>query len=169
MSKNKITIQEEEIAPTQERRFRHSVKIHSDLFKASIEDAKKNMAWSEGDVKLESVPHVHFFRTYDSDGKQLKNTNSVAGHFHEVVVEFQKDGPPKVVSVSQAKRMVKRKIRGKFVQVAENLPEILEDEHTHTLEYIESNLVTARQANVNAAQFIGSEAIKTTPLPGVIG
>lgn len=169
MSKNKITIEEEEINPPQERRFRHSVKIHSDLFKASIEDAKKNMAWSEGDVKLENVPHVHFFRTYDSDGKQLKNTNAVAGHFHEVQVEFQKDGPPKVISVSPAKRLVKRKIRGKFVQVAENLPEILEDTHTHTLEYIESNLVSARQANVNAAQFIGGEAIKTSPMPGVIG
>lgn len=171
MSKNnKITIEQDEKPPqTEERRYRHSVKIQSDLFKASIEDAHKNLAWNEGDVKLEKVPHVHFFRTYDSDGKQLKTTNAVAGHFHEVTVEFQKEGPPKVTSVSQAKRMVKRKIKGKFVQVAELLPDFLEDTHTHDLEYIESNVVTARQGNVQAAQFIGAEAQKTQPIPGVHG
>lgn len=170
MSKHKsVSIEQEDLSNPAERRFRNSVKIHSDLFRASIEDANKNMAWSEGDVRLEKVPHVHFFRTFDSDGKQLKTTNAVAGHFHEVVVEFQKDGPPKVISVSPAKRMVKRKVKGKFVQVAEDLPEILEDNHTHKLEYIESNVVTARQGNAHAAQFIGAEAQKVQPIPGVIG
>lgn len=151
------------------RRYASQIMIESDLFKSSIENAHKNMAWSEGDVRLETVPHVHFFRTYDSDGKKMTATNAVAGHFHNVVVKEQENGPVQIVSVSPAMRMVRKKVKGKFVQVAEPLPEILEDHHTHSLEYVLSASVNQRVKNAMAAQFEGHQAMKIQKLDGVIG
>jgi len=167
--KTYVTEEPLEKAPETTRRYRSQMKIESDLFKASLAQAMKNISWSEGDIRLEAVPHVHFFRTFDSDGRQLHATNAVAGHFHMVKYEESDNGPVKIISVSPAMRMVKRKIKGKFVQVAEKLNEALEDEHTHDLEYIMSSTINARESNAFAAQFIGNEANKTKPIPGVIG
>lgn len=145
------------------------LQIASDLFRTSIEDTNKNVAWGE-DVQLEKVPHVHFFRTYDSDGKRLTATNSVAGHFHNVEVEFQKNGEPaKIIAVGPAMRMVRKRVKGKWTNAPETLPPVLEDNHTHELEYIVSHTVEARQANPAAAQLVGQESQKTAPIPGVMG
>ena len=170
MSKAKPEKDFEDSKPEQAvRRYRSQMTIESDLFRATLSSANKNISWSEGDVKLEPVPHVHFFRTYDSDGKLLSATNAVAGHFHQVKFKQVENGPVEILSVSPAMRMVKKKIKGKYVQVAEPLPEMLEDSHTHELEYVVSHTITARQSNAGAAQFIGSEANKTRPIPGVMG
>lgn len=151
-----------------QRSYIGSQKVDSDLFRLKLAKAQKNVAWGDV-VRLEDVPHTHFFRTYDSDGKKLTMCASVAGHFHTIEYEDSADGVAKIKSVSKAQHMVRRKIKGQWKNVVEFLPEHLEDEHTHEIEYLMSTEVDVRQANPNAIQMIGADAIKGQSIPGVAG
>lgn len=158
-----------------QRQFRREMAIDSDLFRFSLENTVKNVG-TKDDPNLQHVPHIHFFRTHDSDGKELLITNSVAGHFHEVTIEQDPNGGPvKIKHISGPKHFVMRKRNGKFRKVTEDLP-IFEsedpkfhDRHEHKAQYLESQTVQSRVKNADAAQFMGAEALKASPIPGVAG
>lgn len=154
------------MSKTVKRTYTQFSNIESDLFRLKIADAHKNVAWDDN-VRLEKVPHVHFFRTYDSDGRKLTQSASVGGHFHVIEYDDSKDSTAKIKSISGPMHMVKRKIKGQWKSVAEPLPASLDDNHTHEFEYIMSVKLEARQQNPAAVQLIAADAIKTQPIPGV--
>ena len=151
-----------------QRIFNNQLTFKTDLFKLEVADCHMNKSWVEGHAELEAVEHVHFFHTYDSDGRKMNRSNIVAGHFHEIEFEEMDDGKPvKIKSVSGPMREVKRKKGLKFIKVAEPVHSILEDTHTHKIKYRRSEEVTARQISAEAINIATSEAEKTAPVDGV--
>jgi len=166
----KIYVENQSPQPIQENRvYREQVVIETDVFKTTIGMMNKNIG-TDRSPRLEPTEHVHFFRTYDSDGKKYTKTNSVGGHYHLVELEEQEEGPVKILSVSGPMRDIKVKDRKKGL-VIQSAPihEDLEDTHTHDLVYLESQKIGARIKTAAAAQFVGQEAMKTAKIPGVIG
>jgi hypothetical protein len=145
--------------------------IESDLFKLNVANAMKNIAIQDsGQIELEKVEHIHFFRTVDSDGKKLIHCAPVAGHFHEIKYEEDKDGGPvKILSVSGPLRMGAQRVRGVMKTMPMPLNPDLEDNHTHEIEYLRSHKVESRSANAKALQMIGEEANKISNIPGIQG
>lgn len=154
---------------TEARQYKGSIKIESDLFKLLVEKTNKNMSFSEGSVELEAVEHIHFWRTYDSDGRKLKYSAPIAGHFHEIEYKEMPSGRVKIISCSGPLRMLTEKIKGKLVTHAVPLPDELEDKHTHDLKYLRSQTIAARETNSNAVNIMATEAQKTAPIAGIIG
>lgn len=166
-SESKVNIVSEPVEQHQ-RIYKQNIRIESDLFKLQTAKAKKNVSWSDGDIQLEEVEHVHFFHTYDSDGRRQDRSAPVGGHFHLVEFEEGKNGKPaKIKSISGPMKMAKVKEKGRWKQKPVPLSEELEDSHTHDIKYLKSDSVQAREHNVNAIQMVGEEAQKTAPIAGV--
>ena len=163
---------------TQDARiYINELQIKSDLFKLEVATCNLNKGWNDA-INLESVEHVHFFHTYDSDGKLMGKreangetkgkTNSVAGHFHEIV--FEDRGPNKpveIISVSGPMREVKRRVRGKWVRVVEPIDPNLDDSHTHDVIYRRTENVKMREVVPEAVNMAAQEAQKTAAIPGI--
>lgn len=150
-----------------ERVYKNDFQIKSDLFKLELSTCNLNKAWNEM-INLESVEHVHFFHTYDSDGKKHTRSQAVAGHFH--IIEWEDQGtnkPAKILSVSGPMREVKRRVRGRWTKVVEPIDHNLEDNHTHDITYRKTDHVKAREVVSEAVNIAAQEAQKTAPIPGV--
>lgn len=168
MSKKIETKQESftDTKATQTRSFGSSIKIYSDQFKASLEKMKRNDAWNKDEERLVDIEHVHFFRTYDSDGKRHETMQSVGGHTHKVEWRQNAEGAAEILSVSGPVKPVRRKIKGKYVIQFDPIGDY--DDHTHELIYVRSDVVEARKTNPQAAQYLGAEAQKEPqPLAGI--
>jgi hypothetical protein len=158
---------EETNQDSQKRVFGNSFEFKSDLFKLEVAECNLNKSWNDVPM-LESVDHVHFFHTYDSNGRKMARTNIVAGHFH--VIEYEEQGgdkPVKIISVSGPMHEVKRRIMGRWQKVAEAISETLQDEHTHKITYRRSEQVKARQTSVQAANMEAQEANRTAAISGI--
>jgi len=152
---------------SQQRVFGNKFEIKSDLFKLEVAECNMDKSWNDV-PNLESVEHVHFYHTYDSDGRKMVKTNTVAGHFHTIEVEDQGDNKPvKIVSVSGPMRELKKRIKGRFTKVFEPIKESLEDNHTHKITYRRTEKIQARQISPNAVNIEAAEAQKTAPISGV--
>lgn len=152
---------------TQQRVFGNKFEFKSDLFKLEVAECNMDKSWNDV-PNLESVEHVHFYHTYDSDGRKMMKTNTVAGHFH--VIEYVDQGeekPVKIVSVSGPMRELKRRIKGRFTKVNEPVADKLEDNHTHKVTYRRTEKIQARQISPNAVNIEAAEAQKTAPISGV--
>lgn len=169
MSKQKVYVEQEEIQTTQTRVYKQDIKIESDLFKLSVAKMKKDMDNNKEHPNLVPLEHCHIWRTYDSEGKPQQYCSPIGGHFHEVTYEEDAKGAVKIKSISGPLTWGAKKIKGKFKKVAVPIPEHLEDNHTHTYEYIESHKINARQQNPIAANIIAADAQKVAPVAGVIG
>ena len=157
----------EETNQEQKRIFGNSFEFKSDLFKLEVAECNLNKSWNDIPM-LEQIEHVHFFHTYDSNGRKMARTNIVAGHFH--VIEYEEQGPDKpvkIISVSGPMHEVKRRILGKWQKVAEKISDSLQDDHTHKITYRRTERVKARQASVQAANIEAQEANLTAPIAGV--
>lgn len=133
------------------RVFRNNDTIHSDCYLFEVADAKKNIAW-EG-IQIEDTPHVHYFHTFDSQGRKKSYTQAIAGHVHEVKVTPQGEGKAPIVECTSGPlKLVKMKNRytnkyeRKYVAINEW------DEHTHEVEYKRSELVAKRTINAEAVK-----------------
>lgn len=159
---------------TQKRVFGNKFGFKSDLFKLEVAECNINKSWNDA-PNLEEVEHVHFFHTYDSDGRKMEKSNIVANHFHVVEYENQtdKDGkiladlPVKIKSVSPPMREVKERIKGKWTKVIRPIKADLEDNHTHEITYRRSEEIVARQISAQAVNIEAQEANKTAPIQGV--
>ena len=154
-------------APTQKRVFGNQFSFKSDLFKLEVAECMMNKSWNDV-PNLEAVEHVHFYHTFDSDGRNMARTNTVANHYH--IIEYKEQGedkPVKIISVSGPMRDVRKKIKGKWVKVSEPVDSTLEDNHTHEITYRRSEEITARQISPSAVNIEAAEAQKTAPIQGV--
>lgn len=154
---------------TQQRIIGGKAQIKSDLFK--LEVAACNVNKSFNDIPdIYEQEHIHWFHTYDSDGKKHIRSNAVSGHFHVIQYEEQGENKPvKILSVSGPMHEVKRKVKGRWLKVIEEVSSTLEDDHTHQITYKKTDIVEIRTQSPAAINVVAAEAQKTAPVPGVTG
>lgn len=148
-----------------ERTYSKTAQIDHDLYKMKVTNMLKNMSWTE-EPDLHKVKHEHWFHTVDSNGTKQKYSSMVGGHFHEMTVTPQKSGPP-IVKCGPAVKEIKVLQKGKWVKKL--VPYMDEDNHTHDVEYIKSDKITARQINAQASLVVGAAEARTQPIPGIMG
>lgn len=143
--------------------------VKSDLFKLEAAACMVNKSW--GDVPdLYEQEHIHWFHTFDSDGKKHTRCNAVSGHFHVIETEDQgEDQPVKILSVSGPMHEVKRKVKGRWLKVTEPVSGSLEDEHSHAITYKKTDIVEIRTQSAQAANIVAAEAQLTAPVQGIGG
>lgn len=160
---------------TQSRIIGGKGQVYSDLFKLEVAACSVNKSYNDI-PDLYEQEHVHWFHTYDSDGKKHARSNAVSGHFHVIEYEEQGEGKPvKILSVSGPMREVKRKVRGRWQKVVEPVlvpmkdNEDETDNHTHAITYKKTDIVEIRTQSAQAINIVAQEAQKTAPIAGVTG
>lgn len=110
--------------------------------------------------------HEHFFRTYDSDGKQHTYCTPVAGHSHEVILEPSEipGEAPKIVKIGPPIKFANKVVHGKKKKVAIPLNDY--DFHTHKPQYLNSHKANARVRNAEAQVLIAQDAQKYATVSG---
>lgn len=160
---------EQDQKPEQKRVLSGKITIHSDLFKLEVASCNVNKSWTDA-PDLHEQEHMHWFHTYDSDGKKHLRSNAVSGHFHMIEYEEQGEGKPvKILSVSGPMHEVKRKVKGRWAKVVEPVSATLEDDHTHAIRYIKTDMVELRVQSAQAISIVAAEANLTAPIAGVAG
>lgn len=120
-----------------------------DTFKAEPAPMHKNVGYNEKLI-VEKFEHCHIYHTYDSNGRPLKGTNQVGGHYHEISVYVdEQTGELKAKCSPPLQNKNSEKI-------------IAQDQHTHQMSYIKSEKVEVRQMNALAAQY-SSNFLKEDP------
>lgn len=161
-SKEEI-VEKEPVVEIKERIFRDNRKIFHDLYKLEVESMVKDLGWDKDDPQYHSIEHCHFFHTYDSSGRKQEVSTAVGGHFHIIKVTEQGDGqPPKVECVSGPMTWKMVKVKGKRGRVRKMVPVNDVDHHRHDIQYLQSDEVSLRKANSEAAKLIGRNAMLTT-------
>lgn len=146
------------VEPTQEvetveRVYRGEKEVDHDLFKLQTAETQKNVSYSLKKPIWVPVEHSHFFHSYDSNGRPMKHSSAVAGHFHPV--EFKViDGKLQAVCGEPLYRDESKN---------KTLP-YKNDKHTHKCEYVRSERIKVRTLDARAAQII-SEYIGNAPAP----
>lgn len=116
------------------RFFKKDGIVFSDTFKLEQSSFHKNISFDANAPLLVPVEHCHFFHTFDSYGKVMKQSNKVGGHYHEVTVE---------------------EVDGKLVgKCSVQIGGMKDDKHTHEINYIKSDEVTLRTINKEAQEHI---------------
>lgn len=166
------------------RIMRGSQKIHVDHYKLLVAADVYNYAPTQvGDkAKIEMpVPkpqytereHVHFFHTYDSNGKKQTKSTSIAGHHHEITVIAQGvDQPPKIVCGPAVKEVRRKDPRTKEWVIglapADDDKFTIQECHVHEIMYLSSEEATIRDMNMRAIQLETREAKKGEGPGGVL-
>lgn len=150
-----------EIAPKPfERTFSKTREIVSDVFRLEAAPVMKQVGietdYNKDPDSFRNFDHTHVFRTFDSDGKRHDRCCSTAGHFHDVVWEYDEAGKPVVASVSGPRTMSRKMVKGKWVQVSAPINNF--DDHTHDITYLQSHKVPARTTNIEATKVIAANA-----------
>lgn len=151
-----------------ERIYKGTGTLDHDLFKFEVSKMLRNVAWAEGEVEYVEIEHVHFFHTIDSDGRSQTYTTPTGNHFHKVrLIPNPQGGPPTALCDSGPLTMIKKKVKGKWVRVAE--PTAGEDVHVHEVKYIRSDKIDVRKVHNTAVNIAAADAQKTAPIAGVVG
>jgi len=114
-------------------------------FKTNVEPMSKNRSWQYGKTVIDKIEHVHMFHTKNSQGKDMKYTAPVGGHFHEIIVSKSDDGEI-VAKCGPAlhykfKKLRSGKVKKTIAQVAwynEEKDSNLADDHVHKMIYLDS-------------------------------
>lgn len=159
-------------APVIQRNMTGKKEIFTDLFKLTTAPVIKYEGWDETNEHPQTHPnkfstweHTHPFRTYDKKGDRITTSTPIAGHFHVIEWEDNKDGVPTIKSVSGPMVMKRVKVRGRVVM--QPTPANEYDDHTHDVEYLRSCKIEFSTTNIEATKVIAYEAQKTAPIAGV--
>lgn len=155
-----------------ERRETDRKEIWSDTFKLTVGLYVKRDGLAstpdEDPNDFVEAEHVHFYRTFDSDGKKLDRSAPMCNHFHVVKTEPNPKDPTKpiILEVSGPMKLGKRRKQGRWV--LEPVPLNDYDSHSHGVEYIKSGKVKARVTNIEAQKVLAYEFNKGAPVAGVV-
>lgn len=147
-----------------ERIFKQSQQLHHDLYVLEPAEMKKDTSIGKtGDPRfLHPITHQHFYHSIDQTGKKLNHSSMIGMHFHEMEVVEQLDGPPKVICKSGPLVWGRKKHphTGKWMRV--KVPVNAYDDHRHEVTYLQSEIITPRKANPEAAVVIAKTSEKET-------
>jgi len=152
--------------PKQPRVFKSTTTLHHDLFvlhpSQMMKDKRLDKTGYPDEEDLIGVAHQHFFHTIDSQGRKQLYCSPIGGHFHEIIIKEKGEGePPEIVEVSGPMKWGMKKKGGKYKRVAVPVNEY--DKHTHEIKYLQSEKVTPRKANVEAAKVATTLQMKESP------
>jgi hypothetical protein len=148
------------------RVYAGSQTVDHDVYKLTPVDLVRDVSFSEHPL-LESVPHAHFFHTIDSDGRKQEYSTPAGGHFHIMKVTQVQGGAPIVECASGPMHIVRKKVKGRWVKVAEPVSE--HDDHTHPVQYLRSERIQLRAVNAHAIALQTADAQKGAPVDGLSG
>lgn len=159
------------------RYLRENMTIYHDLYKLNVASMLRNLSWNskEEPQQVIDVEHTHFFHTVDSSGKKLIYSSPVGGHFHKLKITDQGNHkPPLVECLPGAYVFKKLKINGRWQKLpvlqevrinkrnhAGELTEKVNDSHTHTVDYIKSDILSQRKLSPEAAKIMSLDAQPT--------
>ena len=149
-------------AAAPERVMKGTREIVHDLFKLRPAMLKRNISWKYKLPSIIELEHSHVFHSIDGDTFQPnKYCAPVGGHFHEITVDWDrpgKDGGP-LVTCGPALQIIKTRVDDEVIteivpvefEVHEKLKKKgrgdIVDNHTHEVEYIDSETLSARAQN----------------------
>ena len=137
------TVKSESVNPepiTPKRIMSNEMKIHHDLFKLELGYYKKEVGYNRNGPKTyESVEHVHFFHSYDSNSRKMTTSGAAGGHKHKVTMSMDSEGNL-IAEVGEACDMAGRPLENG-------------DKHTHSARYIRSDIVNVRRSNEHALKY----------------
>lgn len=122
-----------------ERNYSGKSEIDSDLFKLEVTSFRKNVSFDPRNPQYETIEHCHFYRTFDSSGRECITCNAVGGHEHKVTVEYNEEGQVLGAECGPAKGRT-------------------DDGHVHNIRYIKSDKVERRIINQDAAKYMANVA-----------
>lgn len=138
------------------RQMKGSASVHIDLFKLELSYYLKNVGL-ENKPKWDKAAHCHYYRTYDSSGKKLKNASHIGNHTHEIEYSVTPEGK----LVAKCGPPIKVHKNGR-TEVLTN-----KDDHRHQINYLWSEKATVRKLNQRAANHL--EMYKNVPLVKGLG
>ncbi len=168
------TPQPEQTAPQSAGRVYNSqIVFDSDLFELHETKMQVQVPMTQP-PEYKSVNHMHWFRTYDSDGRKMLRCHAVGGHFHEMKVIPGAAGQPPTVECGPPVKEVINKHKKKVVvpwNPGSDEPGADDpgDDQTHEVVYIRSQKLNMRSANAEAAKVMTQDAHKAAPIPGIQG
>lgn len=155
-----------------ERFSRSAVEHTDDLFKLKVATGKRNVSWKHREPSLVTYEHCHFFHSINDTTLQAnKFSTPTGGHFHEVTVTRDAEGNIIGMKCGPAMEMVVRKVgkdkslkrpakvqwesyltdgeQERLSQEGQPIPEfkLVEDAHTHEMEYLGSETFTPASRN----------------------
>lgn len=152
-----------------ERSFTKVKQIVSDVFKLTVAQVIKQVGieknYDKDPESFKNFEHTHIFRTFDSDGKKHDRCCMTAGHFHDVVWDYDENSKPVIKSISGPKVLARKQVKGKWQSVSIRANDY--DNHTHDMDYLQSHVVDARRTNIEAVKVVAFEAQKGTNPGGV--
>ena len=120
----------------------NNIYVKSHCFKLESAVFLRNISFNSKKPLIETFDHCHIFHTYDSSGKELKQCNSVGGHYHIITL---------------------REENGKFIADCstpicnKGSSDLLDkDKHTHNVVYLKSEEFQARNVSVEASQLVSA-------------
>lgn len=157
-----------------ERVFTSTRKVFCDTFKLLAAPCIKRVGLAmhpnENPQDFMQAEHTHFYFTKDAKGNEQKKCVPIAGHFHEVTLQYNEADPlaaPQVVAVSGPLKLVRRKVHGRTQLVSEPVNDY--DHHSHDVQYVKTAEIQVGAVNLEAQKVIAYEAQKGAPIAGVIG
>lgn len=155
--------------------YQTSVEFKSRLFKLLPAQMLKKVILGSDQETIQPVSHQHFFHTFDSSGKEQKNSVAVGGHFHAIEISEDPETGEPIATCSGPKHIIFR--RGK--RVIADLPELgafddqgnpIIDKHTHTVEYQRTSNIKPRTVNAESMKIIDTlETSRLQPVEGIKG
>jgi len=143
--------------PEFKRVFKGEQEIIHDLYRLAPVAVKRNMGWNPQKPIIETTEHKHFYHNIDSDGKPQTHCGPSLGHTHEVkVIGVNEDGSPKL-QVGPAVVLTREK-GGKVFRPYKY------DQHTHEVEYIQSEVMKPRKYDEEALKSINLMMAKESSL-----
>lgn len=115
-------------------------------FKSEPAYMLKNISPFKNDPMMNSIIHSHIYHSFDSNGKEQKNTNAVGGHYHEIKLDRVNDEWVVTCSTPKSER------------VSNEL--IANDNHTHEFIHIKTRKVSIRKINEEAMKMINAAMAK---------
>jgi uncharacterized membrane protein len=120
------------------RIYRDDMTIDCDTFKLEVENYARNISFDDKKPLIVGTEHCHFFHTFDSNGKEMSQCNSVGGHTHDVVVDVNENGEM-IGTCGPAKSF-----------------RVTDDKHVHRVTYIKSDRFKVRTINPKAQEVIAA-------------
>lgn len=156
----------------QSRVYNKQIEFDSDLYQLAETKMQIRVPLTQP-PEYKPTSHMHWFRTFDSDGRKQIRSQAVGGHFHMMEVIPQQNGPAIVncgPAVKEIQNKYKKKVLVPFIpEVKEPGAEDPGDSHTHEVVYNRSQRLNMRTANAEAAKVLTMDANKGAPIPGISG
>jgi hypothetical protein len=152
------------------RVFKSTTQKMHDLYKLNASEFLKNIAWQAGVVDYVPTTHAHFYHTVTSKGIAQTTSSHSGGHFHvmELVTPATQDSAA-VYKCSPPVKYAHKRVNGAMQKIT--VPFNKDDQHTHEVEYLKSEVLVEPKTNMEAVKFIAQMEARMNPppAPGIEG